>query len=83
MTSYQINSIVSIISILLLFQQFALGQDSLKTGSIQANQFKLNYIIEGKGQPAMIIGSSIYPPLSVKFDITQEPIESQIIIDKC
>lgn len=51
---------VLISCIIFLLQYSVKGQDSTTSGIIQANQFELSYIIEGQGQPAIVIGSAIY-----------------------
>ncbi len=48
--------------ILMLTQQAVQGQDNISSGTIQADQFNLSYVIEGEGEPAIVIGSSIYYP---------------------
>jgi proline iminopeptidase len=62
MKFYQINTTKAILItiILLLTQQCIQKQDSIETGTIQTDQYKLSYIIEGKGQPTIVIGSAKY-----------------------
>jgi proline iminopeptidase len=37
-------------------------KDSNQSGTINISGFKLNYLIEGKGIPVLVIGSSVYYP---------------------
>lgn len=46
--------------ILLLTQQTVQGQDNISSGTVQADQFNLSYVIEGEGKPAIVIGSYDY-----------------------
>lgn len=44
----------------LLIQQAAFGQNDPEKGTILVDEFELNYIIEGEGQSAIVIGSAKY-----------------------
>ena len=46
--------------IIILDHAPTIGQQGSDSGFIQADQFSLQYLIEGQGKPAIVIGSSLY-----------------------
>ena len=54
-----LHAAILLTTLTILIQPPLLAQDN---GIIQADQFKLRYVIEGEGQPAIVIGSSRYYP---------------------
>lgn len=52
--------IIGLLFCFILTQKSSFGQNKIKSGIIQADQFNLSYTIEGEGKPAIVIGSSIY-----------------------
>ena len=55
-------ALVLIVILLFLFLQPIQGQDKSNSGIIKVDGFNLHYVIEGKGKPAIVIGSSVYYP---------------------
>lgn len=64
MKKFHTNQVIPILitAIFILLRQPVLGQENTASGIIQSDQFKLPYVVEGKGKPAIVIGSSIYYP---------------------
>ncbi len=54
------DAICWFVTLCMLVQQTAFGQNDIETGTLKVDAFDLNYIIEGEGRSAIVIGSAKY-----------------------